>query len=493
VGAWPQAGAAPVAWLLLAIGLLTASSVLLSRFSGRLGVPLQLLFLLVGVGAGAALRAGHGDYGRAVRIGTAALVVILFDGGLNTAASSLERALVPAAVLATVGVAGTAALTAIGAHGFGFAWGEALLLGAIASSTDAASVFAVLRGSGLQLRRRVAATLELESGLNDPMAAILTLGLTRALAAGRSVDARLLLAVPYPLAIGLALGAVFGLGGRVVLRRAHLPAGGLYPVLALALAFTAFGAATLVGGSGFLAVYVAGLFVGNGPLPYRSGLLRSHDALAWIAQVAMFLLLGLLVAPSQVLRAAPAGLSVGLLLACFARPIVVALCLAPFRYPPREIAFVGWLGLRGAVPIILAAFPVLAGVAGAQRVFDVIFFVVLVNAFVPGGTVRWATRRLGVESSRPPLPAASIEVHSTRMIRSELLAFYIDRASAACGAALEDLPLPEGAGAMLILRGDELLPSRPGATLAAGDHLYVFCRPEDRAFVQLLFGRPDED
>ena len=483
------------ALLFTTVGLLLLASTLLSRVSERVGVPLALLFLLVGVAAGSEGVGGIAftDYGLAYRLGTAALVLILFDGGLNTPLEAVRRGLRPAAVLATLGVLGTTLVVAAGAHALGFPWPAALLIGAVVSPTDAAAVFAVLRSSGISLKRRVGTTLELESGLNDPVAVILTTLLTRnAIAPGSVAAWELPAQLLIETAIGLLAGLAVGYGVRAALARFRLPAGGLYPVLTLAAALLAFGAPTLLHGSGFLGVYVAGVVLGNGSLPYRAGLLRVHDALAWISQVGMFLVLGLLVFPSRLVAVAPQGLALALLLALVARPVVVALCLLPFRYTGRETAYVGWVGLRGAVPIILAAFPVLAGAPDAARLFDVVFFIVVVTALLPGGTVPWMTRRLNLVSDSTPAPPAVLEIESLRPLRGHLRSFYIEPALAVSGVSLADLPFPDGSAAALIVRGEELLAPRGATTLEPGDHVYVFARPEDAALIQLMFGRPEE-
>jgi cell volume regulation protein A len=228
----------------------------------------------------------------------------------------------------------------------------------------------------------VAHVLELESGVNDPMAVMLTLGFTAALAEGRAPGWSLVPEILLELVVGLAVGWAVGRGGRFVLGRARLAAGGLYPVLTLAVAFLSFGAATLLSGSGFLAVYVTAVTLGNGPLPYRTGLVRVHDAMAWFAQVAMFLLLGLLASPARLWEIALPGLALALFLVFVARPAAVVASLLPFRFAPREIAFISWVGLRGAVPIILATYPVLAGVGGGLRIFDLVFFVVVVSTLL---------------------------------------------------------------------------------------------------------------
>jgi potassium/hydrogen antiporter len=289
------------------------------------------------------------------------------------------------------------------------------------------------------------------------------------------------------------VGAGVGYGGRYLLGRLALLSGGLYPVMTLSLGLLAFGVATLAHGSGFLAVYLAGLLLGNGPLPYRTGLLRVHDALAWLSQVGMFLILGLLVYPSRLLDAAGVGLAIALLLAFVVRPLVVAICLLPFRYPSREVLYIGWVGLRGAVPIVLATFPVLAGAPGAGRLFDIVFFVVVATALVPGATVAWVTRRLGLQTKEPPAPQAVLAIESRQPLQGELMSFYIDEALVVTGMPLEELPLPEGAAVTLIVRKNRLVPPRQGTTLETGDHVHVIASPEDRGFIQLMFGRPEEE
>jgi cell volume regulation protein A len=483
----------PTAIALAATGVLLALSVLASRTSGRAGIPVALLFLLVGMGAGGVLGLGFDDHRLAFRAGTVALVLILFDGGLSTPLSSLRRVLAPAGLLATVGVAVTALLAALGARALGTPWLQAALFGAIVSSTDAAAVFSVLRGARIQLRRRVAHVLEIESGLNDPMAVILTLAFTVAVSDGHAPGVGLVAEAGVQLAVGLLVGAAVGRLGRLALARARLPVGGLYPVLTLAFAFIAFGAATLAGGSGFLAVFVAAIVLGNGPLPYRTGLTRVHDAMAWFSQVAMFLVLGLLANPARLAALALPGVALALFLVFVARPVAVALCLAPFRFSPREVAFVSWVGLRGAVPIILATYPVLAGAPGARQIFDLVFFVVVVSTTVQGAPIRWLVRRLGLEVPGPPSPRAVLEIVSREPLAGDVLSFYVEPASAVADSPLEDLPFPEGATVMLILRGHELVPPRGHTVLRAGDHVYVFTRPEEKGLVQLLFGRQEED
>lgn len=482
--------------VLATFGILLATSVLVSRASARFSIPVALLFLIIGMLAGSQGVGGIAftDYAFAFRLGTVALVLILFDGGLNTPVEAVKFALRPASVLATVGVAGTASLVAVLAHTLGFSWLHAFLLGAIVSSTDAAAVFSVLRGSGISLKRRVGTTLEVESGVNDPMAFLLTAALTERLLATEAPSPwALALRVVIEVAVGAGLGALIGKGGRMLLLRVRLPSGGLYPVLTVGIASLAFSVPTLFHGSGFLAVYVAGVALGGGTLPYRASLLRVMDSLAWLGQIVMFLVLGLLVFPSHLLDVAWVGLALGLFLAFVARPLVVALCLLPFNYTRRDIGYVGWVGLRGAVPIILATFPVLAGVPGAERVFDVVFFIVVVNAILPGATVPWVTRRLGLESATPPPARAVLEIESRQSLDGDLLSFYVDEALAVAGVPLRELPFPESSTAALIVRGRELVAPKGRTTLQPGDHIYILAKPDDRAFLQLMFGRPENE
>ena len=341
-----------IAILIAVFGILMVTSVLSSRLLERLGVPIVLLFIVLGMLAGSEGIGGieFEDYALAFRLGTIALILILFDGGLNTPLASIRSAFLSAGILATVGVIGTAGMVALGGRLFGLSWQESLLLGAIVSSTDAAAVFAVLRGAGLQLNRRVRTTLEIESSVNDPMAVILTISVIQGIT-GDAPDWRwLLVSVPMQLLIGLLIGLACGWLTRVLLQRIRLTTSGLYPVLTLGLAFLAFGAATLAQGSGIMAVYTAAVVLGNSHVPYRAGLARVHDGLAWLKQIVMFPVLGLLLSLALMPVARPAGV--------LASPVRAGFSL-------REKLLVSWVGLRGAVPIILATFALAAGLPHA--------------------------------------------------------------------------------------------------------------------------------
>ncbi len=482
------------ALLLIAAGGLLIFSVLFSRPSERIGIPVVLVFLLIGLLVGAYVPEHFVDFDLAFRIGTVGLVLILFDGGLNPPFRQVRQYLAPASILATLAVAGTALVVATAAWLLGLGWMEALLLGAIVSSTDAAAVFSSLRGSGVQLRRRVGATLELESGLNDPMAVILTLTLTATLLGSESFALLPFLGdVALQLIIGLGLGLAIGWLGTQLLARIRVPAAGLYPALTLALALLAFGLPTIFMGSGFLAVYVAALMLGNQRLPYRSGILRVHDAMAWLAQISMFLVLGLLAIPELLAAAGWRGLVLALVLALVARPLMVLLCLLPFGYSSRESAFISWVGLRGAVPILLATFPVLAGVPNASELFHLVFFIVVINAIIPGATIRWAVRLFGVERAGLERPSPVLEVNAIESLPVQIISFKLDPAAMVTGNRAGLLPLPEGADVLLLVRGQQALPVKPETVLQAGDHVHVMVRPEHKRAVELMFGLREED
>jgi cell volume regulation protein A len=401
-------------------------------------------------------------------------------------------ALAPAAVLSTAGVLATAGLVGAFARLLGLPWEQALLLGAIVSSTDAAAVFSILRSSGIKLKRRVGATLELESGLNDPMAVILTEALTRQLVTGRPLGWGTAVEVVLKLGVGLVAGLGIGWAGRWILSRVRLPVGGLYPVLTTALALLAFGVPELLHGSGFLSVYVAAVLIGNGALPFKGGVLHAHDAGAWFLQVCMFLVLGLLGTPSSLLASGLTGLALGLFL-LLARPLVLIPMLALFGFRWPEQLYVGWVGLRGAVPIILAMVPVLARAPGADVIWNAVFFIVLVNITVLGFTAGRGARRLDLQASRPPPPHGLIEISSSRPLDAEIEVFYVDPASAVAGSTLADLPpFPAGSAVLMVLRGDDLLTARGATVLEPGDHVYVLTRAEDAGFVHLLFGEAEQ-
>lgn len=428
--------------LFLLTGLLLFISVLASTISARLGLPLLLLFLGVGMLAGEDGPGGIAfeDFFFASMIGQAALSVILLDGGLRTRVSSFRVGLKPAAVLATWGVVGTAGLLGIFATWIlDVDWRLGLLLAAIVGSTDAAAVFALLRNSGVRLNERVQATLEIESGANDPMAILLVTALVGMLL---EPEAASIGGFMWMLVSQLGLGAALGLAGGWVLSRLmarlSLPEG-LYALLILSGGTLVFAATNLLDGSGFLAVYLAGVVVGNRRSHATEHVLRVMDGLAWLAQAGMFVVLGLLVTPSHLLDHAPEALAMAIFLMLVARPLAVVIGLAPFRYKRNELAYVSWVGLRGAVPVVLAIVPVVMGVPESRLLFDVAFAVVLLSLLVQGATVPMAARWLKVEVPPRDEPRDKREVWVGDEAAVDLLEYSVAAGSRAEGVHPDDI------------------------------------------------------
>jgi potassium/hydrogen antiporter len=456
-------------WLLLA-GLLLFASVLASVFSARLGFPLLLVFLAAGMLAGED-GPGHvqfDNFGAAYLVGNLALAVILLDGGLRTQLATFRVAFAPALTLATAGVALTAAVVAAAAAALlGLHWPTALLLGAIIGSTDAAAVFALLRNGGVTLNARVGATLEIESGINDPMAIFLTVTLIEWIRQGGSMSA---LDIAQTLVAQFGLGAAGGLAAgwvlREILRRAVL-AEGLYALLILGGGLLAFALVAAGGGSGFMAIYLIGLVVGNHRTHATEPVLRVMDGLAWLAQAGLFLLLGLLVTPSAVLARAGPALAIAAVLMFVARPLAVAALLAPFRFPRREVAYIAWVGLRGAVPIVLAIFPVLYGIADAKLLFELAFMVVVTSLLLQGTTLRPLARALRLELPPVYAPEDRHELVTDGSGTLELLQYRVDPRSRALGTTTAELRLPAGARVVAHWRAGVQPP--PSAPLEARD------------------------
>ena len=394
---------------LFAAAALVFASVLAGLYSARIGFSFLLVFLFAGLLAGEDGPGGYvfNDVRLSFWVGNVALAVILLDGGLRTRFSTFRTGLKPAALLATLGVALTACLTALaGMAMLDLPWGPALLLGAIVGSTDAAAVFALLTRSGVTLNERVASTLEIESGVNDPMAVYLTIGMIGLLSAGSATAALpgqqafavLALTFVEQFGWGTAIGAVSGLACAELLRQvaARDAGGGVLALLLTAAGLSVFAGTGWLGGSGFLAVYLFGLIVANRAAAAAAPALSALDGYAWLAQAGMFVLLGLLATPTRLLPELLPALGVALVLMFIARPLAVALCLRPFRFSVRETTFIAWVGLRGAVPIVLAMFPLLAGTPHAVLLFDVAFVVVLTSLLVQGGTIGWLAQRIGM-------------------------------------------------------------------------------------------------
>ncbi|MCG5534237.1 potassium/proton antiporter [Halorhodospira sp. 9621] len=468
-------------------------SILASVVSDRVGAPMLLVFLAIGMllGEEGLFGIDFDDIQAAHLIGSLALAIILFDGGLRTQASTFRVALIPALTLATVGVIITAGITGgVLAWAFDLDWKQGLLIGAIVGSTDAAAVFGLLHARGLELKQRVAATLEIESGSNDPMAIFLTIMLVEILVQQPDLlAAAAALEFVQQLGLGAAFGALGGLTLAWLINRINLTPG-LYPLLALGGGLAIFGGAAVLGGSGFLAVYLAGLIAGNRRLQAAQNIRRFHDGFAWLAQITMFVVLGLLVTPSELLPVAAQGLLAAAVLILVARPLAVFACLAPFRFPWREQLFISWVGLRGAVPIILGLFPLLAGIEQAELFFNVAFFVVLVSLVVQGWTIAPAARLLGLEV--PPDSGATqrqvIDVpHQTDYA---FIAYRITESSPALYEPINRLNLPSSAQPVALFREGEALQHPRREVLRPRDYLYLLALPRDIADLDRLFVAP---
>jgi cell volume regulation protein A len=402
-------------------GILLFSGVVASRMSDALGVPAMLLFLGLGMLAGSEGFGGIEFESQEIAqaVGTMALVVILFTGGLETKWSQVKSVLVPGLLLSTVGVITTTLLlgtfawfmlgtfTTFDIGTAGLPWLEALLIAAIVSSTDAAAVFSVFRTSDVQPKAGLRYLLEFESGSNDPMAVLLTtviLGIMASGTAASAAEVSVNLVVQF--AVGGLIGGLSGWAAAALVNRVRLSGRGLYPILVLACGMIAFGLAHTLGGNGFLAVYAAGVVIGNTLKANQEAIISFHDGLTWLMQICMFVMLGLLVFPSRLLPVAGVAIAIALFLIFVARPISVFLCLAPFKTKPKDMSYVSWVGLRGSVPIILATFPATYGIAGADAIFNVIFFIVLTSVLVQGMTLVPAAKWLHVAERTSSDPQA---------------------------------------------------------------------------------------
>lgn len=479
-------------FLLLIGSLLIIISVGVARLSENLGVPVLLLFLGIGMLAGSEGPGGiyFDNTHFAQSIGVIALVFILFAGGLDTKWSEVKPIFLPAAGLATLGVFITA--ITIGLFAFfvlKFSLLTGLLLGAVVSSTDAAAVFSVLRSKKISLRGTLKPLLELESGSNDPMAVFLTIGIIQLMTNPESSFGSIAFLFVVQMGLGVVFGFGFGKAMVLILNRLKSHYEGVYPVLSLALAALTYGATAVAGGSGFLAVYIAGLMAGNSEFVYKKSTLRFFDGLAWLSQIAMFVTLGLLVFPSRIIPIIWAGLACSAFLMFVARPVSVFISLLFVRLGWREKTLISWVGLRGAVPVVLATFPLVAGVAGAEEIFNIVFFIVLTSAMFQGWSIPVVARLMRLQAPIIPKRQYPIEYAPVDGVDAELVEFIIPFSSAIAGKPIVELRLPSDSLIVLINRDEKFFVPRGGTALEGGDVALVLVNQKNLAEVREILMR----
>ena len=477
--------------LMAATAVLILFGVLASKVSDRLGVPALLLFLGIGMLAGSEGLGGidFEDFEVAQTVGVLALAFILFAGGLDTEWRSVRPVMGRGVLLATVGVLVTAVVTGVAASWvLGVSLTAGLLLGAIVSSTDAAAVFAVLRSQSVSLRGELRPLLELESGSNDPMAVFLTLGFLELLTEPDTAIVALVPVFVAQMSVGAAVGYALARGSVVAMNRLRLGYEGLYPVVLIAVPLLTYGAAALLGGSGFLAVYVAGIAMGNSSFVHKKSLMRFADGLAWLMQITMFLALGLLVFPSDLWPVAGRALLVSAVLILVARPVATIAVLTLTRLGLRETLLVSWVGLRGAVPIVLATFPLVEGVPQAEVIFNVVFFIVITSVLVQGTTIPVVARWLGVDEPMRPRRPYPLEHVGSGDGDTGLHEIAIPKGSRAAGRRLVDLKLPPGALVVLVNRDEDFVVPQGSTVLLPGDTVLLLADqrslPEARGLIE---------
>jgi len=480
--------------LILVAGALLALGIAASLVAGRLRVPGLVLFLGVGMVLGSDVL-GLIDFGGsredvelARTIGIVALALILFEGGLAAGFKEIRPVLGISLSLATVGTVVTAAVVGLTASWLlDLSTLEGLLLGSIVAATDSAAIFSLLRGSSLQ--RRLARILEGESGLNDPVAIVLVLGFIEYIQQPDYGALDMLGLTITELGIGLAVGLMLGRGAVMAFHAAQFATPGLYPVASIAAAALGFGAADFLHGSGFMSVYIVGLALGTANIPARRTVNDFHDGLAWVSQIAVFLTLGLLVNPSDFGDIAGEGLLIAAVLMLVARPLAAVISTMPLGLSLRESTLVGWAGLRGAIPIVLATFPVIEGVENADAFFNIVFFVVLASTLIQGASFNTLAGALGLTADQPAISRPLHEVGSIRRLGAEVLDYPVADTDAIVGGRVNQLQLPRDALVSVLVRADEALLPRGSTEIEAGDHLHILVREQVREEVEGLFAR----
>ncbi|WP_101843334.1 potassium/proton antiporter [Halobacillus sp. Marseille-P3879] len=480
---------------IMLVALLLIMSVFVTKFSSRLGVPSLVLFIGVGMLVGSdGLDLLYFDNAEVAQIvGIFALIVILFEGGMQTKWKSIKQVLAPSVTLATLGVILTSAVVGAAAkYILGISWVEALLLGSIVGSTDAAAVFAVLKGKNI--RNKLEATLEAESGTNDPMAVFLTISFIQVLTTDETNIWAMAGSFFWQMGGGLAVGLLIGYGASYALNRINLDSSGLYPIFALGFAFLTYGATSLIQASGLLSVYVAAVLIGNAELAYRYSILRFHEGFGWMAQILMFVLLGLFVFPSDVFtgEVIADGLLIALVLIFVARPAATFISLIYFKFNWKEKLFLSWAGLRGAVPIVLAIFPLLTDLENSQLMFNIVFFIVIVSTLLQGSSITWVAEKLKLVSDQKTNPIHSLELISMGKANVELMQYEVNDKNLIVGQSLENMELPDKALINAIIRNGEVITPYGQTTIHAGDTLYIMVTKPVKKEVKSLLEAEDE-
>ncbi|WP_223700867.1 potassium/proton antiporter [Sutcliffiella deserti] len=489
-------GAFNVDYFILLIAILLIVGVITTKFSSKMGVPALVLFIIVGMIAGSdgvgLISFDNPKY--AQLIGIFALVIILFEGGLQTKWTTVRPVIVPSVLLATIGVVLTTSIVALSAMLIlDVTLLEAFLFGAIVGSTDAAAVFAVLKGQNIN--ERMGATLEAESGTNDPMAVFLTLSFIEIIMASNPSYIGFIGNFFWQMGFGLIFGLALGKIASYAINRINLDSSGLYPVFALAFALLTYSAAALMGASGLLAVYVAALIIGNKELTYRHSIFRFNEGFAWMMQILMFILLGLLVFPGQLfqLDIMLKGLLISVILIVVARPIAVFLSTIGLGFDVKEKIFLSWAGLRGAVPIVLATFPMLAGIPNSQLFFNVVFFVVLTSTLVQGSTITLLAHKLNLMGPKKIAPLHSLELVSIGKANAEIIEYEVEEDTAIIGQSLADIEFPKNTLINAIIRSGILVTPSGDTIIKEKDFLYILTSRKSKKELEAFLRQKNED
>ncbi|MFT9847745.1 potassium/proton antiporter [Aneurinibacillus sp. REN35] len=470
--------------LIFLFAILLLTGVVTAKFSSRLGVPSLVFFIVVGMVLNRFVFYNNAYLTQL--FGILALIIILFDGGMQTKWANVRPVATPALSLATVGVLLTTFIVGICTHYIlGLPWLESMLLGSIVGSTDAAAVFAVLGNKNI--KKRLSSTLEAESGTNDPMAVFLTISFIELIQVPDASVLSMILNFFWQMGFGLVAGLLIGFVAVKVVNKINLDSSGLYPVLALAFAIFTYSATAVLNGSGLLAVYVMAVYMGNADLTYRHAVSRFNEGFAWMMQILMFILLGLLVFPNELIHIAWQGIALSFLLIFVARPIGVFISTIAMKFSFKEKIFISWAGLRGAVPIVLATYPLIAGLEDAQLIFNVVFFVVLTSALIQGSTISPLARAFGLSQGEKPITPHTLELVSISKTSSEMIEITIPGDGFIANENISDLTLPKDVLITAVIRGEELITPTGDTQLLEKDILYVLVPKIQRERVKQLF------